>query len=143
MLRWSGLDPLERFAMNICAKPRPKRPEILYGDPLCEDFVLVGVDEGYGPGWHTFLVWGEEAAPVDRRSVEAACGSLGYETVSLGSGQSSRSSCVFCVETPRDVAAPRDFLRWLQRVREARDVLRGAARVRHRRGAADHLGALQ
>ena len=46
--------PLERSGSKFCAKSRPRELRSIYGDPFHEDFVPAGVDDGSGPGSHTF-----------------------------------------------------------------------------------------
>ena len=48
--------PLERFAAKFCAEPRQECPEIFYGDPVGEFFVLFGVGQGSGASLFTFFL---------------------------------------------------------------------------------------
>ena len=46
--------PLERFAAKFCAEPRRECPEIFYGDPFGDIFVLNWGGQGSGASSFTF-----------------------------------------------------------------------------------------
>ena len=62
--------PLERSGSKFCAKSRARELRSIYGDPFPEDFVPVGVDEGSGPGSHTFVsLWQTHRSALNRHKI--------------------------------------------------------------------------
>ena len=47
---------LERFAAKFCVEPRRECPEIFYGDPFGDIFVLIGLGQGSGASSFTFFL---------------------------------------------------------------------------------------
>ena len=48
--------PLEGFAAKFCVEPRGECPEIFYGDPVGDIFVLNWVGQGSGASSLTFFL---------------------------------------------------------------------------------------